>query len=147
MYERPGSFSAEKTEAAHREIAKNACRAAAKAGKTLTVSSRGDSTLRGHYPLETETLRKTPVKDHNRAHYPYEAELQIGGMTCENCARKIENALNELDGVRARVNYPERRATLRSSRPGMEAQARAKIREAGYITAKYTEKSADFQNF
>ena len=78
---------------------------------------------------------------------PYAAEIEIQGMTCENCARKIENALNELDGVRARVNYPERRATLRSSRPGMEAQARAKIREAGYITAKYTEKSADFQNF
>lgn len=52
------SFSAEKTQAVHREIAINACRAAAKAGKTLTVISRGDSTLRGHYPLETDTLRR-----------------------------------------------------------------------------------------
>ena len=52
------SFSAEKTEKVHREIAANACRAAAKDGKTLTVISRGDSTLRGHYPLETETLRR-----------------------------------------------------------------------------------------
>ena len=52
------SFSAEKTEAVHREIAENACKAAGKAGKTLTVISRGDSTLRGHYPLETETLRR-----------------------------------------------------------------------------------------
>lgn len=52
------SFSAEKTAAAHREIAENASRAAGKAGKTLTVISRGDSTLRGHYPLETETLRR-----------------------------------------------------------------------------------------
>ena len=52
------SFSAEKTEKVHREIAQNACRAARKAGKTLTVISRGDSTLRGHYPLETETLRR-----------------------------------------------------------------------------------------
>ena len=52
------SFSAEKTAKAHREIAENACRAAKNAGKTLTVISRGDSTLRGHYPLETETLRR-----------------------------------------------------------------------------------------
>ena len=52
------SFSAEKSETVHREIAANACRAAQKAGKTLTVISRGDSTLRGHYPLETETLRR-----------------------------------------------------------------------------------------
>lgn len=51
------SFSAKKTEKAHREIAKNACRAAKETGKTLTVISRGDSTLRGHYPLETEILR------------------------------------------------------------------------------------------
>ena len=52
------SFSADKTAAVHQEIAENACRAAGQAGKTLTVISRGDSTLRGHYPLETETLRR-----------------------------------------------------------------------------------------
>ena len=94
-----------------------------------------------------KTVRRTGPARGRLGGAPYAAEIEIQGMTCENCARKIENALNELDGVRARVNYPERRATLRSSRPGMEAQARAKIREAGYITAKYTEKSADFQNF
>ncbi|MEG0767017.1 MAG: four-carbon acid sugar kinase family protein, partial [Clostridia bacterium] len=53
------SFSAEKTEAVHREIAQNALRAARRAGKELLVISRGDSTLRGHYPLETAVLRDT----------------------------------------------------------------------------------------
>lgn len=51
------SFSAEKTEKVHREIAKNAFEAAKEAGKELLLISRGDSTLRGHFPLETQTLR------------------------------------------------------------------------------------------
>ena len=53
------SFSAEKTAAAHREIAENIARAARKAGRDVMVISRSDSTLRGHFPLETEILRKT----------------------------------------------------------------------------------------
>ncbi len=53
------SFSAEKTAKAHKEIAENLLRAAQAAGRDILVISRGDSTLRGHYPLETETLRKT----------------------------------------------------------------------------------------
>ncbi len=51
------SFSAEKTRDAHAEIAKNILEAAKKTGKKFIVVSRGDSTLRGHYPLETETIR------------------------------------------------------------------------------------------
>ena len=52
------SFSAAKTEAAHREIAANALRAAKAAGRELMIISRGDSTLRGHYPLELRALRE-----------------------------------------------------------------------------------------
>lgn len=52
------SFSAQRTAEVHREIARNAVRAAASAGRGLMVISRGDSTLRGHYPLETRVLRE-----------------------------------------------------------------------------------------
>lgn len=53
------SFSAAKTEEVHREIAQNVAAAATAAGKDFTMVSRGDSTLRGHYPLEDEVLRAT----------------------------------------------------------------------------------------
>lgn len=53
------SFSAEKTVEVHREIARNAMAAARRAGVQLMIISRGDSTLRGHYPLETQVLRDT----------------------------------------------------------------------------------------
>lgn len=52
------SFSREKTQQIHREIAGNLAWAARRAGTEFQLLSRGDSTLRGHYPLETETLRQ-----------------------------------------------------------------------------------------
>ena len=53
------SFSAQQTAQAHEEIARNAWAAARETGANLLMISRGDSTLRGHYPLETAVLRRT----------------------------------------------------------------------------------------
>jgi P-type Cu+ transporter len=39
-------------------------------------------------------------------------DLPITGMTCASCASRIERSLNELDGVRASVNYATERATV-----------------------------------
>ena len=43
----------------HREIAENLAAVAAEMGTDFVLLSRGDSTLRGHWPLETEVLRET----------------------------------------------------------------------------------------
>lgn len=53
------SFTSACTEQVHREIAENAARAAAETGKEFVLISRGDSTMRGHWPLETRTLADT----------------------------------------------------------------------------------------
>ena len=52
-------FSQQETECAHREIAENLLAASEKTSVPFLLVSRGDSTLRGHYPMETETLRQT----------------------------------------------------------------------------------------
>lgn len=52
------SFSREQTQRVHRQIGENLAWAARQAGVSFQLLSRGDSTLRGHYPLETETLRQ-----------------------------------------------------------------------------------------
>lgn len=49
-------FTAAQTTLAHREIVANLVAAAKQARRGCLVISRGDSTLRGHYPLETEVL-------------------------------------------------------------------------------------------
>ena len=56
------SFSSSKTAEVHREIAQNLCRASKAANIHFLLISRGDSTLRGHYPLETQTLKETIEK-------------------------------------------------------------------------------------
>lgn len=51
------SFTEEETEWEHRIIADRIVKAAAKCNQKFLVISRGDSTLRGHYPAELEALR------------------------------------------------------------------------------------------
>ncbi len=46
------------TTKAHREIAENTAKVAREFGMDYLIISRGDSTLRGHYPLETDLLRE-----------------------------------------------------------------------------------------
>lgn len=53
------AFSAKYTEEVHQTIAERVMAEAKKTGKDFMIISRSDSTLRGHYPLETETLRRT----------------------------------------------------------------------------------------
>lgn len=50
------SFSQKKTEDAHREIAESLLASSQKYNRDFILISRGDSTLRGHYPLETSVL-------------------------------------------------------------------------------------------
>ena len=52
------AFGAKKAERINREIMKNLLAASKLTRKDFTVISRGDSTLRGHYPLETQVLRE-----------------------------------------------------------------------------------------
>lgn len=52
-------FTAAETTKAHQEIAENIVEAAKRNHREFTIISRGDSTLRGHYPLETQVLKET----------------------------------------------------------------------------------------
>lgn len=52
------SMSREETASVHQEIARNVMQASAETGVRAVIMSRSDSTLRGHYPLETEQLRQ-----------------------------------------------------------------------------------------
>ncbi|AZV55163.1 four-carbon acid sugar kinase family protein [Clostridium sp. AWRP] len=52
-------FTAAETEKAHKEISLNISKVAKKLNKDFIIISRSDSTLRGHYPLETEILKQT----------------------------------------------------------------------------------------
>jgi Cu+-exporting ATPase len=62
-------------------------------------------------------------------------ELEIAGMTCAACARRIEKKLNKLDGVNAQVNYATEKAAVRIP-TGYDARALiAEVEKVGYTAA------------
>ncbi|MBO7673839.1 MAG: heavy-metal-associated domain-containing protein [Atopobiaceae bacterium] len=77
-------------------------------------------------------LRRMGAADRNKSHYPHEVTLSIGGMTCDNCAARVENALNELPGTWARVSIASKTALVRTKdMPDLDALSRA-VAAAGY---------------
>ena len=97
--------------------------------RTLIRSRKGGGCCGEHESAE----KKVTVSDRNKAHYPYAVLLQIGGMTCENCARKVENALNLLDGTWTVVSISGGSAKVLSKTPLDEAALREAVRGAGYV--------------
>lgn len=55
---------------------------------------------------------KVKVKDKNKSHYQYKKVFNIGGMTCSHCARNIENNLNKIKNVYAKVDFDKEEAII-----------------------------------
>ena len=85
---------------------------------------------------DTNAERKVRVADRNKAHYPYAVRLTIDGMTCGNCAQRVENALNRLDGVWATVDLSERSALVRSKTELSDDLLRKTVLDTGYTMLK-----------
>lgn len=74
----------------------------------------------------------TGPADTDPTHYPYEARLGIGGMTCEHCVATVTSALNAMGDTWATVELAGGQALLRSKRPAAEKDVRAAVEAAGY---------------
>lgn len=87
-------------------------------------------------PEHEEATKSIKVKDRDKSHYPYEAKLAIDGMSCGNCVRNVENALNALEGTWASVSLEDNQATvLLKSPPDIEKLSKA-VSDAGYCVLK-----------
>ena len=53
-------------------------------------------------------IKKVKVTGNSRLHYDCCLMFEVGGMVCANCARRIKNALNILDGVCAAADLVEK---------------------------------------
>ncbi len=58
--------------------------------------------------------------------------LQIEGMKCDNCKVRVENALNSLDQVNAKVSLKEKKAVVKLGADVSEEELRAAVEDAGY---------------
>ena len=83
-------------------------------------------------------VKRISALDRKKGNYPYRVELLIGGMTCDNCAARVENALNALPDTWAKVDISENRAVvLLKSKPD-ENTLRKAVRNAGYVVMNIT---------
>lgn len=80
------------------------------------------------------------VTDTDPAHYPYEAELGIGGMSCEHCVAAVTAALDSLPSAWAEVTLAGGQALLRAKRPLDEAAVRSVVEQAGYRLVSFKER-------
>ena len=76
--------------------------------------------------------KKIRVKDSNKSNYPFFYILDVDGMHCSNCARRVENSFNKLDGIWAKADVGKKKVELRSKSELSEAHCREILNEAGY---------------
>ena len=76
------------------------------------------------------------VADTDEANYPHELTVKVGGMTCDKCVERVQNAVNSLPDTWARVDLGTRQAHILAKAP-IDADAVEKvIEQAGYYVAR-----------
>ena len=86
---------------------------------------------------EIKTVKK--VADTDESHYPHRYEIGIEGMHCSNCARAVENALHEKDGVWATVELGRNRAIVRTKQEMSESDFAEALQNTSYNVTAYKE--------
>ena len=79
-----------------------------------------------------DAQKRVRVRDKNKEHYPYCVKIGVDGMTCSHCRERVENALNQEEGVWAQVNLKEGSAVVRMKRELSREELERIIRRAGY---------------
>ncbi|MCR5105534.1 MAG: cation transporter [Eubacterium sp.] len=58
--------------------------------------------------------------------------VEIDGMRCENCHRRVQNALNSIEGVNAKVNGEKKQAIVKLGREIADSELEELINGMGY---------------
>ncbi len=79
------------------------------------------------------------VQDKNKKNYPYTATVKIEGMKCQNCARHIQNKLNE-NGMWAKVKFSTKTAVILLKEENSKEKIQKIIEDSGYSVSSYIQK-------
>lgn len=84
--------------------------------------------------------RKVKAADTNKSHYLHRLVMGVNGMTCQNCQRHVENALNAMADTLAEADLSAQKVTVWTKADADEDAIRQAIRDAGYLPLRTTEK-------
>lgn len=79
-----------------------------------------------------DAVKRIRPADKEAEHYPYSCRIGIDGMTCKNCALRVENAFHEREGFYAQVHLKEHCAVVYMKTPVPEPELRQIVQRAGY---------------
>ena len=81
---------------------------------------------------------KVEPKDTNKDNYKYTADVKIEGMHCDNCVRKVENAVNRIDGAWANVDLGSNSAKILLKDPKLEKQIKMAIANNDFLVTDFS---------
>ncbi|SCW51081.1 Heavy-metal-associated domain-containing protein [Ruminococcaceae bacterium YRB3002] len=79
---------------------------------------------------------KVRPADRDVRNYPYIYELEVDGMHCANCARRVENAFNSGTGLWAEADISNNKVRLLSKSSISERECSKIVSGAGYTLLK-----------
>ena len=66
----------------------------------------------------------------------YTKTFRVGGMHCEHCKRRVEEAVNDIKGVAGRVDLKKGELTVSYAEDVSDEVIKAKIERAGYTVER-----------
>ena len=100
----------------------------------LSVMSYVKKLRSGCCGASDEKVKRVRVTDRDKSHYPYSVVLTVDGMVCGNCAARVENALNELEGVWASADVEHGTVMVRMKQSLEEQLLRSTVNQIGGYT-------------
>lgn len=70
--------------------------------------------------------------------------IEINGMHCEKCKSRVENALNALDGVKAKVNLAKKNAVVEIKGDVSDDTLKNTVTDLGFEVGQITVKKGIF---
>lgn len=105
----------------------------------LSVMSYVKKLRSGCCGASDEKVKRVRVTDRDKSHYPYSVVLTVDGMVCGNCAARVENALNALEGVWASADVEHGTVMVRMKQSLEEQLLRSTVNQIGGYTVMKVE--------
>jgi copper chaperone CopZ len=102
----------------------------------ITIKSYAKKIVSGCCGAGGDKEEKIKSLDTDPANYPYRADVEIGGMHCQKCADRIENAFNRQEGFYAIVNLKNGSAKIYAKKKLTDFEVRSVIVGLEYSVEK-----------
>ena len=107
----------------------------------LTIVSYRRKLSQGCCGSGGDTVEKQGPADNDPSHYPYAYQVEIEGMTCKNCAARVENAFHATGEYYAKVNLGKKTALVRAKAETPEEILKRIVIRTGYDVTSISKKT------